>query len=92
MPINIYSAENHTTIEFLCDDNWSLATQLHELEKWLATKEYSLPKGNYIADIGFSIQSEANGGGSVINSNMIKMLANTHMELFLSEYPIGKKV
>jgi hypothetical protein len=45
-----------------------------------------LPKDKYVADIGFDIRKEANGGGSVINSKMIKILSNNGMEIYLSEY------
>ncbi len=33
------------------------------------------PKDKYLADIGFDIRKESNGGGSVIHSEMINIMS-----------------
>ena len=86
MSINIYKEENFESIKYLCDDDWDLPTQLHELEKWLIKEGKNLPKGKYIADIGFRIRKEANGGGAVLNSKTITILNKIGMEIYFSEY------
>ena len=87
MPINIYTEKNNSEITYLCDNVWDLSIQIYELEKWLENKGKKLPKGNYVADIGFSIRNEATGGGSVINTKIIKIMSEIGMEIYLSEYP-----
>ena len=87
MPINIYEADSFISIAILCDDIWDLPNQIDTLEKWLNKEGKTLTKGKYIADVGFDIRKEANGGGAVINLKMIKMLAKFGMEIYLSEYP-----
>jgi hypothetical protein len=42
--------------------------------------------------LGFDIRKESNGGGSVINSEMINIMSNIGMEIYLSEYPETKKL
>ena len=84
--MNIYKEENFESIKYLCDDDWDLPTQLHELEKWLIKEGKNLPKGKYIADIGFRIRKEANGGGAVLNSKTITILNKIGMEIYFSEY------
>jgi hypothetical protein len=87
MPINIYIEDSLESIARLSEQNWELPFQIDELERWLILEGKKLPKNKYIADIGFDIRKNANGGGAVINSNMIKILANVGMEIYLSEYP-----
>ncbi|MBL1219056.1 MAG: hypothetical protein D8M59_16375 [Planctomycetes bacterium] len=89
MSINIYK-ENFETIEYIADDNWDLPTQIFELEKWLETKGQKLPKGKYVADIGFEVRKGASGGGAVLNSKMIKILNEIGMEIYFSEYKMEK--
>lgn len=87
MSINIYEDITFKNIAKLSDDNWDLPNQIDDLEKWLFSIGKNLPKGNYVADIGFDIRKDASGGGAVINLKMIKMLAEIGMEIYLSEYP-----
>ncbi|QBZ97440.1 hypothetical protein [Flavobacterium sangjuense] len=87
MPINIYEDKTFKSIAKLSDDNWELPDQIDALEKWLFSIGKNLPKGKYVADVGFDIRKDASGGGAVINSKMIKMLAEIGMEIYLSEYP-----
>lgn len=87
MPINIYDNDTFDSIDHLAENNWDLPTQIDCLEKWLKDNEDKIPKGKYVADIGFDIRKDANGGGSVINLKMISILAKIGMEIYLSEYP-----
>ena len=86
MSINIYKEENFESIKYLCDDEWELPTLLDELEKWLIKEGKNLPKGKYVADIGFRIRKEASGGGAVLNSKTITILNKIGMEIYFSEY------
>ena len=91
MPIKIYNEENQEEIAWLCDTDWELPTQISELESWLNNDGINLRKGKYVADIGFDIRKDANGGGGIINSKMMKIMADIGMEIYLSEYPKMKK-
>ncbi len=86
MSINIYKEENFETIKHLSENDWELPTQMDELEKWLEKEGKNLPKGKYVADIGFEIRKDASGGGGVLNSKMIKILNEIGMEIYFSEY------
>ncbi len=87
MPINVYQDdEEHTKIAWLCDDSWSLPTQLDALENWLSEKKETLPDGKKIADIGFTIRSDASGGGAVFESESMKIFAEENLDIYFSEY------
>lgn len=86
MPINIYLEESTEKIAWLCNDNWELANQIYELEKWLAEHGIKLPNNSYIADIGFEVRKTASGGGVTLNSESLKIMGEIGMSLFLSEY------
>ena len=86
MSINIYKEESFETIKYLCDEDWDLPTQMDELEKWLISEGKKLPKGKYVADIGFGIRKDANAGGAILNSRIIKILNEIGMEIYFSEY------
>lgn len=87
MPINIYIEENYERIVYLCEDTWDLPTQIDSLEKWLSSKGYILPKGSYVADIGFDIRKDAAGGGTVLSSESMKIMGDIGMNIYFSEYP-----
>ncbi|PWK17298.1 hypothetical protein [Xanthomarina spongicola] len=86
MSINIYKEENLETIKYLSENDWDLPTQMEKLEKWLEKEGKNLPKGKYVADIGFGIRKDASGGGAVLNSKMIELLSEIGMEIYFSEY------
>ena len=86
MPINIYKEENFETIKHLCNENWDLPTQMDELEKWLNKEGENLPKGKYVADIGFGSRKDASGGGAILSSKLINILNQIGMEIYFSEY------
>ena len=90
MSINIYKEENFETIKYLSENDWDLPTQMEELEKWLEKEGKNLPKGKYVADIGFGIRNDASGGGAILNSKMIKILNDIGMEIYFSEYRMEK--
>ena len=85
MAINIYK-DDFENVTYLCEGDWDLPTQIDKLEEWLTEEGKLLPKGNYVADIGFSVREDAPGGGAVLNSNTIKMLNDIGMEVYFSEY------
>lgn len=87
MPINIYKQNSKNRIAWLCDDIWELPNQISELEKWLIENSKSLPKSNYVIDIGFDVRPNATGGGSVISLRLMKLMSEKGFELYLSEYP-----
>jgi hypothetical protein len=88
MPINIYDKEHQDLdpIAWLCDDEWELPGQVDELERWLKANQQTLSRGKYVADIGFQIRPDATGGGGVISTEMIRILNDLGMEIYLSEY------
>ena len=87
MPINIYNEINNEKVDWLCDDVWDLPNQIDTFENWLRTKGKNLPKGNYVADIGFDIRKDASGGGAVIDFESMRIMGEIGMSLYLSEYP-----
>ena len=90
MAINIYKEENLETIEHLSENDWDLPTQMDELEKWLEKEGGNLPKGKYVADIGFEVRNDASGGGAILSSKTIEMLNKIGMEIHFSEYRMEK--
>lgn len=86
MPINIYK-DNFERFDYLCEDIWDLPNQIDSLEKWLITKGNLLPKGAYIADIGFDVRKDAAGGGAVLSAKSMKIMGNIGMDIYFSEYP-----
>ena len=86
MPIQIYR-DSFKEIGHLCEEDWELPGQVYALEKWLKTEGCKLPKGHYVADIGFCPREGATGGGGVINVKMMEIMVEIGMEVFLSEYP-----
>lgn len=93
MPINIIDYTNSRgekkgeTIDYLCDNEWEMPVQIETLEKWLLKNRNKLPKGNYIADLGFSPREDAAGGGCVIKTEAMEAMLKIGLELHLSEYP-----
>ncbi len=95
MAINIYIQDSYENIDYICDDDWELPGQIYMLGEWLKTKGILLPKGAYIADIGFCVRKDASGGGGVITTEIIELLNKIGMEIYLSEYretPIGRRI
>ncbi|AHM59331.1 hypothetical protein D770_05320 [Flammeovirgaceae bacterium 311] len=87
MPVNIYNEVSDEKIALLGRDLWDLPSQIHELEIWLLDRGKALPKGSYVADIGFDIRKDANGGGGVITAKMMRIMVKIGMDVYLSEYP-----
>ena len=93
MPISIteYSntkeGEKGKEVDWLCDDNWELPSQIAALEKWLVENHAKIKHGSYVSDIGYSPRPGAAGGGGVVTIKAMKIMVEIGMELFLSEYP-----
>ena len=87
MPISIYNSINDDKIKYLSANIWDLPSQILALQEWLEKEGTKLEKGKYVADIGFDVRKDATGGGGIINSKMIAILAEIGMEIYLSEYP-----
>jgi hypothetical protein len=95
MPINIMRQdddadsiwEGNEGVALLCDCDWGLPEQIDALEKWLLSDGKRLPKGKYVADIGFGQRPDAGGGGGVISLSAMQIMVSIGMEVFLSEYP-----
>ncbi|WP_166418389.1 hypothetical protein [Cochlodiniinecator piscidefendens] len=94
MPINVFADVDDTiptqekpkSMAWLCDDSWELPVQLVEFERWLEKDGKNLPKGSYIADIGFSPRSDASGGGGTLSVSAMQTLVKIRMEVWFSEY------
>lgn len=95
MPINIYrndSCSEDRKIAWLCDESWSLVEQMHALEEWLKTEGVTLPKGEYVADVGISVRENFEGGvggGVAFPPEAMAIMAEKGIYLYLSEYPSG---
>jgi hypothetical protein len=93
MPINLidYSnvkeGERGLSLASLCDNEWELPSQIDALEQWLLANQDRLPKGSYVADIGYSPRPGAAGGGAVLTTHVMNIMVAIGMELYLSEYP-----
>ncbi|MCD8423600.1 hypothetical protein [Tenacibaculum finnmarkense] len=86
MPINIYIEETREKIEWLCDGIWDLPTQIDILETWISSNGIKLKPDKYVADIGFDIRKNANGGGGILNSQSMKIMGEIGMDIYFSEY------
>jgi hypothetical protein len=88
MPICIYNDEsgNRNQISQLCDNEWELPCQIYALGEWLKANQQIIQNSKYVADIGFRIRKNATGGGAVISTEMIQILNDLGMEIYLSEY------
>ena len=86
MPINIYEFKTKDVIKYLCEETWSLPNQVEELETWLIENYKKIPKGEYVADIGFEIRKNASGGGAVLSKETMKIIVELGIDLYLSEY------
>ncbi len=88
MPINIYTYDkDRKPIAYLCDEDWSLAGQIPELETWLKENRSSISPGRYVADVGFMWRRDAGCGGPTLEPQSMKIMAELGIWLFLSEYP-----
>jgi len=87
MPINIYNNDNSERLEWLCDGDWELPSQIEALEVWLSKNQKVVQPGNYVADIGFDIRKDACGGGAILSTQSMASMVAIGMELYLSEYP-----
>lgn len=87
MPINIYSEDTPEKLGYLCDGNWRLPDQVEKLDSWLKENRAKIKPGRYIADIGFTMREDASGGGAAMSPEMMRVMADIGMSLFLSEYP-----
>ena len=86
MPINIYNNDKDRKVAWLCEDDWGIASQIFELEKWLIFNLAKLQKANYTADIGYVGNKDA-GGSSIMTLKLMEMLTSIGREVWLSEYP-----
>ena len=93
MPINILNytgiadGDKPVKMDWLCDGDWKLPTQIKYLEEWLVSSGKNLVPGAYVADIGFSPREEAFGGGGVLTHESMAIMVSIGMNLFFSEYP-----
>ena len=90
MPITVRNYQDNSDgdeIAFLCEEEWHLREQLIELETWLKNRATGLTAGKYVADVGFSPRDGAAGGGTILSTDALEILAAKGMSLELSEYP-----
>lgn len=87
LPINIYNSESFERVDFICDDDWGLPSQIDMLNVWLSKNAKQLKPANYVADIGFDIRPDACAGGAVLSVESMRIMSRLGMELLLSEYP-----
>jgi hypothetical protein len=86
MPINIYIQDTGEKLDWLCDQDWDLSTQIDTLETWLRKKGKALKSSKYVADIGFDIRKDATGGGGVLSSKSMTIMGEIGMDVYFSEY------
>lgn len=91
MPITIYLKDSREELEWLCEEDWDLPTQIDALESWLITKGKTLKPSKYVADIGFSIRKEATGGGGVLSSPSMAIMGAIGMAVYFSEYSLEEQ-
>lgn len=91
MPVHIYDDKegNFETIGECSLGEWDLATQVDDLKRWLRANRETISKGKYVADIGFTVRQDATGGGAVISIELIHILHDLGMAIYLSEYGFG---
>lgn len=93
MPINlidftgIEEGQKGNPIGDLSKGEWEMPKQVEALEQWLNDSGKNLPKGSYIADIGFCPRPGALGGGAVLSPEAMGIMSSIGMSLYLSEYP-----
>ena len=93
MPINLIDytnskeGEKGKSLGGICKGEWEMPKQVEALEAWLKENSTKLPKGNYVADIGFSPREGALGGGAILSPESMGIMATIGMSLYLSEYP-----
>ncbi len=87
LPIYIKRESDNVKIAKLAADDWELPLQIRCLEEWLVAQEESLPKADYIADIGFSMRPNALGGGAILSVRAMSIMVKLGLKLYLSEYP-----
>jgi hypothetical protein len=87
LPITIYKSDTSERVDWICDDDWELPSQIEQLSVWLKRNCDQLKPANYVADIGFDIRRYAWGGGVVQSVESMRIMSYLGMELFLSEYP-----
>ena len=72
----------------LAPDEWKLREQVDSLEAWLKNNRGQLnPTHRWVADIAFSVRSNAAGGGPVITCNLMQICIESNLDIYLSEYP-----
>lgn len=87
MGISIYKTDDISEeIAYLCDDEWDLPSLLPALVQWAARNEGKIASGRYVADIGFSIEDDATGGGGVLTVEEMKVLISLGIDVYFSEY------
>ena len=86
MPIIIRTKDFRERVATLCDGEMMLPALIPALEAWLRENGGNLKPGSYVADIGFSAREDATGGGPVLSPEMLRMMADLGIWLYLSEY------
>ncbi len=68
-------------------DSWDLRTQIEALEEWLSANPGELePSNQWVADVGFAVRLNANGGGPPITRKLMEMCVASNLDIYLSEY------
>ena len=88
MPINIFDEDTRKSIDWICDDEWEMPSQIEALEEWLSKSGKQLGFGNYAADVGYSPRVGACGGGIILSTEAMAIMVKIGMVLQLSEYPV----
>jgi hypothetical protein len=86
LPTYIKRTSDNAIIAKLAINEWKLPNQINALETWLQENKNVIVPGTYIADIGFSIRENANGGGAVLCVESMSIMSQLGIQLYLSEY------
>ena len=74
-------------MDWLCDEEWDLPSQIDALETWLMQKGKDLEPSNYVADIGFDIKKRGCRWWGGVSSKSMAIMGQIGMDVYFSEYP-----
>ncbi len=70
----------------IAENEWALPMLFIEFERWVKEESNQLEPGEWIADIGFSPRTSANGGGPIISKELMSSCVKIGLSIYLSEY------
>ena len=69
------------------EHTWDFDEQIEAIERWLKkNKDYDFSEGVWVIDVGFEARSTVAVSGYTISVNIMKMLSEKNITLWLSDY------